>query len=134
MPKFEDTPKWKREMRWDPAAQKLVPPPTRQQVEYLRDLCTEEGIDFEAPETKRQAQSQIQKALNRRERVAAPAPQPESSPWRFGEGQTPAEELREIRDAKARGLEQEYATRQRWVRMRAAETERKREVKRSRAA
>jgi hypothetical protein len=53
--------------------------------------------------------------------------------WKFGVGQTAKEERDEINDARKRRLEAEYVKRQRWQRMREAETERKRERKQVRA-
>lgn len=55
--------------------------------------------------------------------------------WRFGSGgQSAAREKKEIRAAKAAGLEREYMEAQRWERMREAERERKRARKAARRA
>jgi hypothetical protein len=52
--------------------------------------------------------------------------------WKFGVGQTAAQERAEIRLAQARGLEADYIARQRWQRLREAELDRRRENKRER--
>jgi hypothetical protein len=124
MPKFDDTPKFKKAMRWDPEAQKLVRPdrpPTRRQLDYLRRLCTERNLPFVAPKTRRGAQKEIEAVL-----------QAKPGEWKFGVGQTAAQERAEIRLAQARGLEVEYMARQRWQRLREGELERRRESKRER--
>lgn len=54
--------------------------------------------------------------------------------WKFGEGQTVKQERAEMHAAKEAGLERDYMNAQRWARMTAAETERKRQAKRARAA
>jgi hypothetical protein len=124
MPKFDDTPKFKKAMRWDPEAQKLVRPdrrPTRRQLDYLRRLCAERILPFVAPKTRREAQTEIAAAL-----------QAKPGEWKFGVGQTAAQERAEIRLAQARGLEVEYMARQRWQRLREAELDRRRQSKRER--
>lgn len=76
MPRFEDTPKWKRQMRWDPVAQKMVRPdrpPTRKQLDYLRDLSRRRGVEFVRPETRRHAQSAIDNLLNAKRRGSGKA-------------------------------------------------------------
>lgn len=53
-----------RKMRWDAGAQKTVPsdrPPTRAQIDSLRELCARRGTEFVPPQTRRDAQSMLGK-------------------------------------------------------------------------
>ncbi len=69
-------PNRKRELKWDPVAQRMRRPdrpPTRKQIEYLRDLCTRAGVEIVRPATRREAASMIGKRLKaqrQRERKA----------------------------------------------------------------
>jgi hypothetical protein len=124
MPKFPDTPKWKREMRWDSELQQLVLPPrqpTHRQINYIGRLCAQHGFPFTRPKTRQEASGVI-------DRLKAGTCQPDTT-WRLGVGQTREEERWEMRDAKHCGLEREYMQQQRWQRMREAELERRRERK-----
>jgi hypothetical protein len=67
MPKFEDTPKWKRKLRWNPDIQQLVIPPTPKQLSYLRDLCERKGVEYVEPHS-REAATRFLKALKRKGR------------------------------------------------------------------
>lgn len=67
VPKFDDTPQWKREQQWDPIAQKMVKPdrpPTRKQIDYHRGLCERLGVEYGRPRTRREAQSAIDKLVS----------------------------------------------------------------------
>ncbi len=62
MPRFEDTPQYKRRLKWDPDAQKMMPPskpPTEKQLQYLRDLCNQRGMPFTPPTSRRAAAKMI---------------------------------------------------------------------------
>ncbi|MEJ7790182.1 MAG: hypothetical protein WKF29_09905 [Thermoleophilaceae bacterium] len=74
MPRFDDTPQWKREMRWDPISQKMVKPdrpPTRKQIDYHRGLCKWLGVEYDRPRSRREAQSAIDKLVNLKRKAAA---------------------------------------------------------------
>jgi hypothetical protein len=51
------------------------------------------------------------------------------SEWKFGQDQTPRQELAEINKAHRHGLAVEYMQRQRWARLIEAETTRRRHAK-----
>ncbi len=77
MPRFDDTPQWKREMRWDPISQKMVKPdrpdrpPTRKQIDYHCGLCKRLGVEYDRPRSRREAQSAIYKLVNLKRKAAA---------------------------------------------------------------
>lgn len=149
MAKFEDTPRWKRGT-WDAKRQRMVYPErstSARQVRYLRRLCAERGVGFQRPRSRREAQSMIDRLLaaarhERAQRAARPQPratQQRATParperWKFGRGQAPAQERKEIETAHLAGRTELYVAEQRWARMIDAETQRRRARKRKRRA
>lgn len=71
MAKFDDTPRAARQKTWDPVRQQLVTPdkpPTKKQVDFLRDICRDRGIEFETPKTRRDAARMLDALLKRKRR------------------------------------------------------------------
>jgi hypothetical protein len=63
-------------MRWDPAANELVwrdRPPTRKQLDYLRGLSKQLGVEFVRPKTRRDADRALRKLIHRQRRRARKA-------------------------------------------------------------
>lgn len=65
MPRFDDTPKWKRELRWDADTQELILPPTQKQLDYLADLYKVDRAYIE-PRTREEAAKLIDRGKQRR--------------------------------------------------------------------
>lgn len=70
MAKFADTPTYKRNATWDPDRKQLTihRAPTRKQLEFLRDLHRQLGIEWSRPKTRDEAASMIDRLLAARKR------------------------------------------------------------------
>ncbi len=67
-----ERPRRSTRLHWDPVAQRLVVPdrpPTRKQINYVRGLSERLGVAYAQPETRREAQSAIDKLLRAERRA-----------------------------------------------------------------
>jgi hypothetical protein len=106
----------KSRARWNAQTQKLDYPPTKRQVLYLAELCKQLDVTYTRPKTKDEAKSLIGKLVHERRvrsrKVRRDRKRDISRPWKFGEGQTLAEERLEMQLAAKHGRLQEYVNQQ----------------------